>query len=536
MNKRIISLITIIGVILCSSGCKKAEEPLLTDNATNVTVSEVKKDNIAETVKYTGEIKSTSNAIVSPKVSGSIESINVDVGDYVTAGTVLMTIDSSQYKQAYDQALAAYNQALASKEIANASKEQAAASVEQAQSAKELSVAAQKQAQATKDQAVAAQKQAQAAKDSTIAAKEGAEASYTNVSQGTSEQSKINTNQAVANAQITYDNALENYNRQKSLYDIGAVSKVTLDSAKANLDSAKIALDTAKANSAVNENVIIPQAEANAMAGVKQAQSGIAQADAALEQANAAVIQAEAGLEQANANLKQSDAGITQAKAGVSQAEANITQADASIAQAKVALDIAKTNLSNCYIKAPISGYISSKKATIGQMASAGIEMFTIENTDMVDVEINVTESIISSISVGANASINIASAKLNDITATVTLISETKDVTTGMFTVKLSIPNQDKKIKVGMLADVELIINEAAEAVIVDSNSVIRENEIEYVYVAEGNKAVKKEVVTGISDGKNVEIISGLTIGEKVIIEGKEFLSDKNTEIRITE
>ena len=54
--------------------------------------------------------------------------------------------------------------------------------------------------------------------------------------------------------------------------------------------------------------------------------------------------------------------------------------------------------------------------------------------------------------------------------------------------------------------------------------------------YVAEGDKAVKKDVEVGITDGITAEILSGLNEGEKVILDGKDFLSDKNNKIRIVE
>ena len=53
---------------------------------------------------------------------------------------------------------------------------------------------------------------------------------------------------------------------------------------------------------------------------------------------------------------------------------------------------------------------------------------------------------------------------------------------------------------------------------------------------MAEGDKAVKKDVEVGITDGLTAEILSGLSEGEKVILDGKDFLSDKNNKIRIVE
>lgn len=465
--KRLISY-ALIGVMALSvSGCGKNSDKSESDAGAalvNVKVSEVKTGDVDETVSYTGEIKAESTASVSAKVSGSVKSLNAKVGDYVKAGSVLMTIDSSQYTLAYNQALAAYQSA-----------------------------------QAAMEGAQAAVNSAHAAKKSAQAAQSGAQASYNNVADGSTEQSKINMEQAVANARSAYDTALDSYNRMKALYDIGAISKVELDASQTALNNAKVALDTATANATVNESVVIPQTKASAGAGLSQA-----------------------------------DAGVNQAQAGITQAEAGITQAQAGINQAKAALDVAKNNLSNCTVTAPISGYITSANASIGQMASPGIELFGIKNTDDVEIEINVTESVIPFITQATKATVNIKSAGLKDMEGVISAVSNAKSDTTGMYLVKVSIPNSDGKIKVGMLADVSLVTSGAKDTLVADSNALILKNDKYYVYVAQGEKAVKKEVTIGVTDGKKTQILTGLSEGDKVIVDGKDFLSEKNNSIRI--
>lgn len=408
MNKRIPAIVAACAVALSFSGCGKKEETKST-TATNVTVSTAKYDSIESTVKYTGEIKANSAASVTPKASGTVKAVYAEIGDYVNAGKVLLTIDSTSYQLAYNQAMAAYNSAVAA---------------------------------------------------------------YNNVKNGSTAQGKVSADQALSSAQLAYDNAADNYNRQKSLFDIGAISQVALDAAKTQLDNAQIALDTAKKSAALTENVIGPQSTASAKAAVDQA---------------------------------------------------------------KAAVDLAADSLANCTVKAPISGYISSKNANVGQVASQGMEVFSIKDSDSVDVEVNVTESVIGSIAAGSAADVDIKSAKLKGITGTVAVVGESKNDSTGMFTVKVSIPNSDNKIKVGMLADVRLVTDKSDNVLVIDENSILKSGDETYVYVAKGKKAEKKVITTGASDGEKIEVLSGLNDGDKVVVDGKEYLSDKNNEIKIT-
>jgi RND family efflux transporter MFP subunit len=422
MLKRIISVF-ISGIILLGlTSCGKKEESLEVSSAINVKTVTAEEKSIENNISYTGEIKAASSASVSAKVSGTVKSIKAELGDYVNEGDVLMTIDSTQYAQTY-------NQALANVEMAEASKA-------------------------------------------------NADAQYRTVSEGSSEQTKININQSVINAETQYNNAKDNYDRQKALYDIGAISKVALDNAKTSLDTAKLAYDTALKNAELNNSVIIPRNEESAKGGV--------------------------------------------------------TQANASLKQARVALEIASTNLDNCVVRAPISGYITAKNVTMGQMASPGIELFGIKNSDMADVELNVTDSVISKITEDTKAVISVKSAGLKKIKGSVTVVSKAKNDQTGMFTVKVAIPNKDGKIKIGMLADVSLIVDKAKNALAIDNNAIINKNGKNFVYIAKDGKAVKKEVEPGISNGEITEITKGLKKGDKVITDGKEFLSDKNNKIKI--
>ncbi len=408
MNKKVLSLTLAALLAVSFASCGNKNEKSEQKTATNVTVSTAEISDIESTVSYTGEVKAASSASVSPKASGEIKAVYAEIGDFVSAGSVLMQIDQTQYRLSYNQAKAAY--------------------------------------------------------DSAVAA-------YNNVKNGSSAQTKISMNQSLSNAQSAYDTALDNYNRQKSLFDIGAISQVALDAAKTSLDNASVALETAKASADLNTSVIEPQSQASAKAAVDQA---------------------------------------------------------------KAALDLAVNSLSNCTVKAPISGYISSKNANVGQTAAQGMEVFSIKNSDFVDVEINVTEAVVGSLSVGTPAKITIKSAKITDADATVSVLGEAKNDATGMYTVKVSMDNANSKIKSGMMADVRLVTDKVEDALVIPENAVLKDGDTLYVYVANGNKAVKKEIEIGVDDGKNTQVLSGISNGDKVIVDGKEYLSDTNSDIKV--
>lgn len=425
-----------VALTACSCGKKDKETAEEQNDATNVTVYEVGSGDINSTAAYTGEITAAESTVVSSKVSGEAKTVNVKEGDFVKAGSVLMTIDATSYQLAYNQAMAAYNSALSAKKSAEASKR-------------------------------------------------SAEAGYNSVTGGSNAQTLSQLETALNSAKIAYDNALDTYNKQKTLYDMGAISETEFNTYKTAYENAQLSLNSAQTNYDLTKNVVSGESAANAKAAIDVA-----------------------------------DAGIGSAVSGIESA--------------KVALDIAKNNLDNCSVKAPISGYISSKSINKGQMASQGVGLFTITNASMVEAKISVTEAVIEMISVGTAASVSIKSAGIESVGGTVTAVNPVKDASTGLYSVKVSVPNDAGDLKVGMIADIVLVTQSGTDAITVPTASLLQEDDSYFVYVAEGDTAVRRAVTLGITNDETAEVLSGVNIGDKVIVSGKEYISEKNNAINI--
>ena len=320
---------------------------------------------------------------------------------------------------------------------------------------------------------------AQAGLNQAQAAYNAASASYNSIINGTAEQSKLQLESALSAAKIEYNNAKTNYDNMKILYDTGAISKTAFDAAQTRFDNAKLQLDSAQNNYDLTTNVVL----------VENATSAKAQ----VENANAAILAAQVGVQ------------------------------------------AAKNNLENTVVRAPISGYIASKNANKGQMVPAGVEIFSIKATAAVDAKINVTESIIPLVKAGTKASVSVKSAGVENVEGTVTSASPTKSASTGMYEVCVAINNESGILKDGMFADITLTLDSSVDALTVLSEAVMEDEDgTKYVYVAKGEKAERKNIETGIVTEEITQIVSGIKEGEKVIVSGKEYLSEKNNDIRI--
>lgn len=296
-------------------------------------------------------------------------------------------------------------------------------------------------------------------------------AQYNSVINGTTQQTKLQLESALSAAKIEYNNASTNFNNQKVLYENGAISKTQYDAAATRFENAKINLETAQSNYDLTVGVVLQESAATAKAGVNSA---------------------------------------------------------------SVAVEAAQNALNNTVVRAPISGYISGRNANKGQMVSPGVELFSIKSTQSVEAQINVTEAIISNISVGTKAIVSVKSAG-EEIEGIVTTVSPTKNQQTGLYQVKVAIDNSLEKLKDGMFADITLTLSASAEALVVPSQSILEDEKgNKYVYVANKDTAKKVNVEIGIITDETTEIVSGIKKGDKVIVSGNEYLSDKNNKISI--
>jgi multidrug efflux pump subunit AcrA (membrane-fusion protein) len=212
-NKKLVALIVVvvlIGVGVARHGKKQTVQ--VKKEVPNVTVQKVSMQNVTSEVDYACKLQGVQSVTVSPKTSGKVATVNVNVGDKVSAGQVIFTLDTSDLN-----------------------------------------------AQLQEQQAALDAANANLAKTS-----------------GTSLTQAIQTSeQQVAKDQITYNNAKDNYDKTQQLYNAGAVAQQSLDDAKTALDTATVQLNSDQQNLDLQKQQIGPQSVQAAQAQVQQSQASV---------------------------------------------------------------------------------------------------------------------------------------------------------------------------------------------------------------------------------------------------------------------
>ena len=128
----------------------------------------------------------------------------------------------------------------------------------------------------------------------------------------------------------------------------------------------------------------------------------------------------------------------------------------------------------------------------------------------------------------GQQASLNLTAFDGADIIAFVERISPVIDSKTGTFKVTLRVPNPDNLLKSGMFAQVKLNYDTKQNAVLLPRKALLSIDDNINVFVVKNGIANKKAVTVGYQEGEVIEILSGLTGSEQVVITGHQNLRDQ--------
>jgi len=209
--------------------------------------------------------------------------------------------------------------------------------------------------------------------------------------------------------------------------------------------------------------------------------------------------------------------------------------------QLKAQYDIAKTNLEflekNTTLKSPITGVVTGKYLNDGEIYSMAPNretgksgILTIMKVNKVKVLVGVSESYYPILKTRMEAKIKLDIFPTKEFTGYISNIYPTIDKMTRTFNVEIVIDNAKKLLKPGMFARVELNMG-SENVLVVPLVAVIKQtgtNE-RYIFVYEDGKAVRRSITIGKIFDDKLEILSGLSENEDVIIAGHTKLLDQS-------
>ncbi|MGC8991351.1 MAG: efflux RND transporter periplasmic adaptor subunit, partial [Verrucomicrobiia bacterium] len=257
-------------------------------------------------------------------------------------------------------------------------------------------------------------------------------------------------------------------------------------------------------------NAVLGQAVA---AGDVLCELDVREIKARLDQAVAQSEQAAKDLER-YANLLKQEA-VTRAEYDAMEARSRM--AAAAVAEAETMLGYAK-------VTAPFAGVITRKLADVGELASPGRPLVEIENPSDLRVEVDLPESLLSQIRIGAKLQI-VQEESPSAVEGTVSEVGPSADPMSRTYRVKIDLP-KESGFRPGQFVRVAVPAGESPR-LLVPSGAVIERGQLELVFVVTNNVAQLRLVRTAKRTGDSVEIVSGVSAGETVVTDGANTLTD---------
>lgn len=206
------------------------------------------------------------------------------------------------------------------------------------------------------------------------------------------------------------------------------------------------------------------------------------------------------------------------AKLNLETSEASFNQVKSNYEMAKVDYDYKLKSINDATITSDIEGYVLDVKYKEGEMVSAGVPVIIFRNDKMI-VSTGVTQKDLEKIKIGDEAVIELNATEIKGI---ISNISQAPDKYTRTYEIEISIDDSDYYLET--IVDVKFKVG--SESGIWIPLSSILSSSIDYVYVVEDSRAVKKAITIENIRG-NLAKVKGLKSGEQLVIKGMKTIKN---------
>ena len=172
-------------------------------------------------------------------------------------------------------------------------------------------------------------------------------------------------------------------------------------------------------------------------------------------------------------------------------------------------------------IRAPIAGVVASREVKPGQHLNVNDLAFRVTDTSELIAYLQIPQSELSKFTAGHQASIEVASMPGVSFPATIVRISPTIDTRNGTFRATATIDNSNGDLAPGMFGRVTIAYEQHADALVIPAMALLDEDDQSTVYVVSGGEVVRRAVNVGIEADGNIEILSGLSEDDIVVVVG---------------
>lgn len=179
-------------------------------------------------------------------------------------------------------------------------------------------------------------------------------------------------------------------------------------------------------------------------------------------------------------------------------------------------------------VTAPISGSIVSTPLKDGTTVTTSSSITTIGDVHNLQITAEIPEKYVALLKTGLSAAVTLEAYPGVVFTATVSRVSPVVDSSSRTKEIILTFDKDDSRVNAGMFAKITLYTVNYSGAVTISGDAIVIKNDKKYAYIVTAdNKAEQRELTLGNSVDGMYQVLSGISEGEKVVVEGTSTLSD---------
>jgi membrane fusion protein (multidrug efflux system) len=186
--------------------------------------------------------------------------------------------------------------------------------------------------------------------------------------------------------------------------------------------------------------------------------------------------------------------------------------------------DLARLTLSYTDVTAPFRGAVVSRLVDVGQNVNVGTPLFVLSDFDPLLARVHVPSKEFKKLKPDQPVELVLESNQ-QQLRGRIRLVSPVIDPSSGTIKVTIEIPEYPDGVRPGDFAEVRIVTERRVESTLVAKIAMVTDRGEKVVFVAADSTAERRVVEIGFEDDDNIEIISGVSPGEPIVVKGQRSL-----------
>ncbi|MDE3000427.1 MAG: efflux RND transporter periplasmic adaptor subunit [Gemmatimonadota bacterium] len=203
--------------------------------------------------------------------------------------------------------------------------------------------------------------------------------------------------------------------------------------------------------------------------------------------------------------------------------------------QARIRWQRAQLDLDHASVRSPISGIVAERMVKLGDRIGPTTRLYVLVNLKSLISRAHIPGSELPNIAVGQPARITTDLMPDVDFPGRIIRISPVVDPNSGTFRVTLAIDDEQGKLRPGLFVTTKIVTATHDRALLVPKRAIVYDDGFPHVFVVQDSTARKIQLDVGFEDTRNLEVLSGVSPGDSIVVVGQNGLKDQ-ARVRVIE